>query len=285
MKDRPNDPKLEELSPQYDHFVDMALDYLNDQLLPEDAVAFRDRMKTDEMFRRVVQPVIDAHYGPRSSDDVIRAGWNDLRNRIAAAGGTALSAEAIEHALAERTTFEQRVKARSRMNWRLIARVAAVFAFLMLIPISFMVYVELFQMRETATQPHVTSVVRLPEKTVVNLEPESRLRYPKNLADRRTRWVNLEGEGEFIVTHNAQSPFEVHTRWARVTVIGTKFTVQANDLTTVVIVEEGKVMVQPLDGDDRTSGRPVVFSAGQRVRVTEAGIIQDASDSKAGGRP
>ena len=275
MKDRNNDPKLAELSPLYDNYVDQALDYANGHLLPEDATAFRERMKSDEMFRRVVAPVLDAHDAPAASPDEIRAGWTDLRSRIAAAGGTPPSAEAIEQALGEKTSFEQRVKARSRANWRMIAKIAAVFAFLMLIPVGVISYLEVVHIQRITVPSNVTIVVELPDASVVRLEPDAFLRYPKNLGERETRWVEFSGEGEFTVAARPGRSFRVETKRADVTVLATRFTLRVSGDATVVDVVEGRVSVQRKDGIGELTGRPMVVDAGIRVRVTQAGILTE----------
>lgn len=283
MNDRHNEPQRDELSPQYDHYVDQALDYVHGHLLPEDAAEFRDRMKSDEMFRRVVVPVLEAHEGPQASPDSIREGWTDLRNRIVAAGGTPPSAEAIERALAEQsTTYEQRIRARARGNWRIIRRIAAVLAFLMLIPIGLASYVEVFRIARIRTGSNVTSTVRLPDQSLIQLQPDAFLRYPKNFGERRDRWVTFSGEGEFAISAGERR-FRVETERADVLVIGTRFTLRASDDLTVVQVTEGTVSVQRRDRRGLT-GQPVVIDAGTRVRVTQTGILTEAN-TKSGAIP
>jgi transmembrane sensor len=68
--------------------------------------------------------------------------------------------------------------------------------------------------------------VTLPDGSVVRLNSESVLSYHQNfgLDDRN---VNLNGEGFFDVTHNANQPFIVHTHCLNVKVLGTRFNVYA----------------------------------------------------------
>lgn len=95
-------------------------------------------------------------------------------------------------------------------------------------------------------------VVTLPDGSVAELNAGSTLRYRAGLRGRfgfptSSRDVALEGEAFFDVVPSAK-PFEVQTREARVTVLGTRFLVRARSEEregTRVAVESGRVRVTP----------------------------------------
>lgn len=92
------------------------------------------------------------------------------------------------------------------------------------------------------------STITLSDGTKVWLNAESRLTYPANFAA-RNRLVKLEGEGFFEVEHNEHHPFIVRTDDIDVTVLGTKFNVEAYAAEiTYVTLAEGKVEVCTSDG-------------------------------------
>ena len=88
-------------------------------------------------------------------------------------------------------------------------------------------------------------VIRLPDGTIVTLNHNSKLDYPKAF-DGATREVYLYGEGFFDVHHNASKPFLVHTGNLVVRVLGTAFNIKAydSDEQIAVTVSRGKVQVQ-----------------------------------------
>jgi transmembrane sensor len=118
-------------------------------------------------------------------------------------------------------------------------------------------------------------VVALPDGSVVELNAGSTLRYRAGLRGRfavqaSRRDVVLDGEAFFDVVPGAK-PFEVRTREARVTVLGTRFLVRARSEElegTQVAVESGRVRVTP-QGAPRDSA--VVLLAGQGTVVGRGG--------------
>lgn len=76
----------------------------------------------------------------------------------------------------------------------------------------------------------------------VTLNGGSKISLPKSFPE-HGRHVKLDGEAFFRVVHNAENPFIVETRFAKIKDIGTRFDVKAypGDSTTTVAVVEGKV--------------------------------------------
>ncbi len=91
--------------------------------------------------------------------------------------------------------------------------------------------------------------IYLGDGSVVSLEDNSRLRYPKHFTGRTNREVYLTGEGFFDVAKNSKQPFLVHTKSITTKVLGTSFRIKAyeNEKDIVVAVKEGKVSVFSYD--------------------------------------
>lgn len=91
-----------------------------------------------------------------------------------------------------------------------------------------------------------TESITLPDGSSISLNRNSRLSYNKNFG-KEQREVRLEGEGFFDVVTNKKSPFVIVAEEAEVTVLGTKFNVQAyaSDAHITVTVESGVVKFNP----------------------------------------
>jgi transmembrane sensor len=87
--------------------------------------------------------------------------------------------------------------------------------------------------------------LRLPDESVVELAPNSRIAYPNNFDSSDTRDVYLLGEALFTVTKNPSRPFRVFANEIVTKVLGTSFMVRSFDLdsTIQVVVKTGKVSV------------------------------------------
>ena len=103
--------------------------------------------------------------------------------------------------------------------------------------------------------------VMLPDSSLVWLNQSSTLAYSENFITDRT--ISLNGEAYFEVTHNAQSPFTVHTSSISTTVLGTSFTVNdyEENFQSEVVVATGRVKVS---ASSRTSGE-VFLEPGTRA--------------------
>jgi len=95
-----------------------------------------------------------------------------------------------------------------------------------------------------SNEQQVLQGITLPDGTVVTLNSNSKLNYPKQFSG-KFRKVSLEGEGFFEVKHNASKPFVITAGNAQIKVLGTSFNVSARpgDKTVEVTVETGKVQV------------------------------------------
>lgn len=88
-------------------------------------------------------------------------------------------------------------------------------------------------------------LVRLPDKSTVLLQPNSRLSYAKDFDRQEKREVYLLGEAFFEVTKNPDRPFFVYADELVTKVLGTSFWIKATDVSKHVIVQvkTGKVSV------------------------------------------
>lgn len=94
--------------------------------------------------------------------------------------------------------------------------------------------------KKTQNGQHLT--VRLPDGSIVKLNSNSSISYPKNFF--KNRWIELEGEAFFTVMRDESNPFTVKTKNFQTEVLGTSFNVNAYSWSdNKVSVAEGKVKV------------------------------------------
>jgi transmembrane sensor len=112
--------------------------------------------------------------------------------------------------------------------------------------------------------------VMLEDGTVVQLEPETRLRVKY---EEKVRRVELEhGRALFRVAKNPQRPFLVSADQTSVRAVGTAFGVESGSRGVVVTVAEGKVAVTD-SPKARASGEEIFLVAGQQVTVPDSGAV------------
>lgn len=102
----------------------------------------------------------------------------------------------------------------------------------------------------------------LPDGSLVQLSPESELRYKKS-SWKSERIVEIIGEAYFDV-ESGQVPFIVNSDNLTVTVLGTKFNVKHRDDIIEVAVNKGKVQVS-----DTVQEKQVILLAGQMSRFVD----------------
>ncbi len=86
----------------------------------------------------------------------------------------------------------------------------------------------------------------LPDQTGIVMQQGAELTYGKRFG-KNDRQVSMRGEIAFAVTHDPSKPFIVTTPVARVEVLGTEFTVNADDKETRLDVASGRVRFTPDD--------------------------------------
>jgi transmembrane sensor len=105
--------------------------------------------------------------------------------------------------------------------------------------------------------------VKLPDGSLITLEPNSRLAYPGRFTG-GTREVRLTGEAYFEVKPNHEKPFIVRTPYIIATVLGTSFNVEAypNGIARVVVTT-GRVKVQTINASNELQA--LIINANQSV--------------------
>jgi transmembrane sensor len=144
-----------------------------------------------------------------------------------------------------------------------VAGVAAVVAIVVRIPVGPKV-----GSRQYATVPGQRETVTLEDGTQFTLAPATRLRIAADYG-RGRRDVYLDGEGYFVVRHDAAHPFAVHAKNGIAEDVGTRFAVSAYSeaVAVQVAVAEGEVALG--DSASKATARAAV-SAG-RVATVDGG--------------
>ena len=155
----------------------------------------------------------------------------------------------VEQALIQTKQRMPEFRKRRSMVW--LRQIAAIFIFSLILS-------SLFQylnnpkaadsgvvIKEVAALKGVKTKLTLPDGTVVDLFPGSKLLYPVDFGSEE-RSVKLTGEGYFNVTHNKNLPFVVKADGLNIKVLGTEFNVRAyndDDYIETVLVK-GKVQLE-----------------------------------------
>ncbi len=136
-------------------------------------------------------------------------------------------------------------------TWRVAASVALVLAaglwlYLARIP------AEIHYLTATAKRGERITVT-LSDGSVVQLNAESSITYPEEIAVADERTVQLSGEAFFEVARDESKPFVIRSGNLVTTVLGTSFNIRAypNDETFAVTVATGKVKVEAANDQDQ----------------------------------
>jgi len=88
--------------------------------------------------------------------------------------------------------------------------------------------------------------------------------------------IDVVGEAYFAVAPRSDRPYVVRTRNAMVRVLGTRFDVRhyADERDSRVVVEDGKVSLQPRGEMFGSSVTPTLMTQGMVMRVTDSGAVE-----------
>ncbi len=134
--------------------------------------------------------------------------------------------------------------------------------------------------QQVAAATNERKTVKLPDGSLVSLEPGSTLQYPQRFG-KQTREVSLDGEAFFEVAHNEKQPFVIHSSLINTTVLATSFNVEARNAKEArVVVVSGRVQVQ---AKSQTAGREqaMIITANKSAvynRSTDQLEMRDAED-------
>lgn len=120
-----------------------------------------------------------------------------------------------------------------------------------------------FGANEVVTGPDDEGTVALRDGTVIHLAPGSRLRVTGTLDERE---VALSGRAYFAVARRNGSLFRILTAAGEVTVLGTRFDLQAEEEDLRLLVVEGRVAVSAPGGE-------VVIHSGQAGGVSNRSLL------------
>ena len=276
----PIDPKAEdlppELSPEYDEYTDLVIEFAEGRLSPEREAEVRERMRTDDGFRRMAEALVDARQHPAviseaELDRVMARLHRRLAVHMALGLASASASERRSAAPAEPApapapyeyprpgSVPGRASAPHRIREAVVGYVyrrpvpaiaAAVAALAITVAGAWQIHNRVFDYSIT-TAPNVASMVLLPDSTRAELQPGSLLRYPRDNGRYVRRRVHLEGVGRFAVTPGGER-FELWTTAAVISAEDARFAVRVLPDRTEIAVEAGEVWVTPLD----PAGRP-----------------------------
>lgn len=120
--------------------------------------------------------------------------------------------------------------------------------------------------------------IQLADGTVVNINSESKLKYPNQFND-SIREVWLTGEAYFSVAHNPQKPFIVHSNGFDTRVLGTEFNVNTyNDekQNTVTLVNGSVKLISKADSKMLKPGYQFSIKKGEDFKSSEINKIDVA---------
>jgi len=115
-----------------------------------------------------------------------------------------------------------------------------------------------YNITEITAKNEIKEQITLPDGSVVTLNADSKLEYPKEFTDNE-RKVILTGEGYFNVTKNTEKPFIIEAENAEVRVLGTSFNVNTrlSENNVEVFVETGLVeLKRKNNGDEKLLIKP-----------------------------
>ena len=141
-------------------------------------------------------------------------------------------------------------------NWIRIAASVVVIAVL-----GYLIWFNAFQSKSiTVLAEHSGQLITLPDNSVVTLNKDATITYPRAFAD-DSRTVIMKGEAFFEVTRNEKKPFTVNLGLSSVEVLGTSFNINAEDNNDriEVVVNTGKVRFGTSSGKET-----VVLTKGEK---------------------
>ncbi|MDR2285352.1 MAG: FecR domain-containing protein [Sphingobacterium sp.] len=116
--------------------------------------------------------------------------------------------------------------------------------------------------------------IQLSDGTVVWMNAETMLTYPKEFTDKNTRQIELEGEAYFEVAHNAAKPFVIKTDKQFIQVLGTTFNVEnypnRNVVRTTLLTGAVKIHTEHGDNMLKPGQQIIVSSEGTDIRNVHA---------------
>ncbi|MCB0685394.1 MAG: FecR domain-containing protein [Saprospiraceae bacterium] len=127
-----------------------------------------------------------------------------------------------------------------------------------------------------STKPGEIRTITLSDGTLVTLNGNSSITYPQNLDKVAQRLVSITGEVYFEVQHN-DTPFRVDMNHGKVTVLGTKFNVNARTSQPRISLVDGKVNVQAPSGEELILLPGQSADIGSKIRMSTSDVVAISS--------
>ena len=167
---------------------------------------------------------------------------------------------------------EKKINIVSPYNFYKTARVAAFFALLFIIGITFyhigrnVTKKDILILNHLITDSGSKRRFVLPDSTIVWLNSNSKLEYPTTFSE-SSREISLEGEAYFEVSHDVNKPFHVHAGDMDIEVLGTHFSVEnyPDKKGVEAVLAEGRIKVT---GSEIPV--PLVLEPGELIRYDKS---------------
>lgn len=129
---------------------------------------------------------------------------------------------------------------------------------------------------EYVAERGIKKQITLPDGTTAWLNSGSKLSYPSNFGDGKTRPVKLEGEAFFDVAKNKNKPFTITTDKITIKVLGTSFNVKAypDELKTETTLLTGEI---ELSLNERPSEK-ILMKPNEKVEVLSHPPVANETD-------
>lgn len=268
------------LLPEYDEYVDDALDLVRGRLSKDEEAAVRKRMDEDPIYKAVIDDIVDAESAPPLPKAELEARLAEFWKKAGVEPVTPVLTQEDEATAADLADFAERTRARETVWRRRLVKIGAIAATVVGLMFGSWFYFDSFW-TDYRTASYVTSTIDLPDGSKVVLAPSSTFRHLDKMESARgslRRDTYLTGEGEFTVQPISDVPFSITTENATIVVIGTRFRVKAGGALTEVRVEEGKVSVQAIDERGDAQGAAVTLGAGSSARVIGGTVMVDSTN-------
>jgi transmembrane sensor len=246
--------------------------YLDQEMNNEEKEDFEKIIQSDQEYYKLISSVQKMWNETKNKQNMIEvntdSAWEKLKNRIE------------NHKTATGQVDYIRKSSRIKM-YSVAFRVAAVI--IIAAGLSFVIFKAFIGPRDSAgrqitvrSEPDRMMQTTLPDGSVVHIKANSVISYERK--ETGTRELALKGEAFFEISHDPDKPFIVSTDQALVKVIGTSFSVQADnvDQTVRVYVESGLVLLTNRLKEDQS----LIIEPGYTGILTENGIEKKINEDE-----
>ncbi len=168
--------------------------------------------------------------------DEMKELYQDVKLSWDISGGHLITTQEVESDLEKLYQSIKKSPVKVKSLWPNLAKIAAIL--IVFVTVGFFIQRSIIN-QEIEIFAEVNKEIVLPDGSTVWMEKGSVLTYSKDFIEERN--ISLDGRANFQVTHDASHPFEVSVYDAKVTVLGTRFTVNDHNNRIVVSVNEGRV--------------------------------------------